>query len=100
MRPQRLIARYRRTQLQQQFLFVLGQITGKCQRIGGVVGAEDDRLRRVEAADQSFLFLQDRQVIRHFKWFAIFFVELIFDTLIQIQLQGGDVGDGRAVQQG
>ncbi len=43
---------HRLTQMQQQFLFVPGQISGERQRVGGMVGAEDDRQRRVEAADQ------------------------------------------------
>jgi hypothetical protein len=31
-------------QLQQQFVLVLGRVAGERQRIGGMVGAEDDRL--------------------------------------------------------
>lgn len=63
--PQRPVSSHRFTQLQQQFLFVLGQISGERQRVGGMVGAEDDRLRRVEADDESFLFFQYCQVVRH-----------------------------------
>ena len=66
-RPQRPVPRHRLTQLQQQFLFVPGQITGERQCIGGMVAAEDDRLRRVEAADESFLLLQYCKVVRHFE---------------------------------
>ena len=92
--------RHRFVQLQQQFLFVPGQIPGECQRIGGMVGAEDDRLRRVEAADQSFLFLQYRQVVRHLEWLAVFAEEFFHYAFVQSQLQCGEVGDGRAVEQG
>lgn len=94
------MASHRFTQLQQQFLFVPGQVAGECQRIGGMVGAEDERLRRVEAADQSFLFLQYRQVVRHLEWLAVFAAEFFLDAFVQIQLQCGKVGDGRAVEQG
>ena len=47
------MASHRFTQLWQQFLLVFGQTADGRQRIGGMVGAEDARLRRVEATDQT-----------------------------------------------
>lgn len=99
IRSQRPLPGYRFSQLQQQFIFVFGQVAGERQRIGGMVGAEDDWLRRVEAADQSFLFFQYREVIRHLERFAVFALEFFLYAFVQIQLQRGEVGDGRVVQQ-
>ena len=78
IRPQRPLPSHRFTQLQQQFVFVPGQIPGERQRIGGMVAAEDDWLRRVEAADQSFLFPEYREIIQCLEGLAEFFVEFCF----------------------
>ena len=94
------MARHRFAQLQQQLVFVPWQVSGERQCIGGVIGAEDDRLRRIEVADESFLFFQYGQVIRHLEGLAKFPVELVQDAVIQVELQRGKVGDGRAVEQG
>lgn len=65
-----------------------------------MVGAEDDGMRRVEAADESFLFFQDRHVVRPLEWLAEFVPEFFGDAFVQSQLQCGEVGDGRVVEQG
>lgn len=81
------MSHHRFTQLQHQFFLVPGHVSGQCQCVGRMVGAEDDWLRRIEAADQSFLLLQYREVIRHLERFAILAVKFLLDAFVQRQLQ-------------
>ena len=98
-RPQRTLPGHRFAQLLQQSILVFRQVACQRERIGGVVGAEDDGLRWVEAADQSFLFLQYREVVRHGEGFAELALEFFRDAVVEIELQGGKVGDRCAVEQ-
>jgi len=82
------MASHRLPQLQQQFLFVFGQVHGERQRIGGMVGAEDNRLRRVEAADQ----FQYRQVVRHLEWLAVCALERFHSSKDSLMNKPGDAG--------
>ena len=63
-----------------------------------MVAAEDDGLGRVEATDESFLFFQYRQVVRHLERLTELALEFIDDAFVQIQLQRGEVGDGGVVE--
>ena len=76
--------------LRHQFWSVLWQIAFEGQRVGGMVGAKDDRRGRINSLDQSDLLVQHIAVILPLEGFLETAVKFIFYIPIKSELQCGE----------